>query len=208
MNFFPAGSERWLAGCGLTALAALTLLSLGCGGGDPDIMAPPATFSVSTTGPGPDGVRLDGIGLHNGIALVQVVVGGPTSSNDLYSFAFDLVLSDPEVARYVPGSARFGNALEIGPTQGMSVLVLQNRDRVVIGASKTGGGPGNGIAGSKESVILSLEFELLAGGSTTLRFAGSPSNPVNPTGDPVALDSQGGLVPSITFDGEPAFISR
>lgn len=188
-------------------MGALLVVALGCGGGS-DVTTPPAVFYGSTTAMSPDGVRLIGSGAGRSTVLVRVVLGGPTTSSDLYGFAFDLVLGDPTAAQYVPGSARFGDALETDGAQGRSVLASQVGDRVVIGISKTGGGSGNGLAGSGESIVLSLEFDVPNRGMTTLGFAGSPNNPVNPTGDPAALDSTGALVPSIRFDVEPALISR
>ena len=49
---------------------------------------------------------------------------------------------------------------------------------------------------------------VIAGTVTSVAFAGSPSNPQNPTNDPAALDSAGNVVPSVSFDARSAAITR
>ncbi|RMF75862.1 MAG: hypothetical protein D6738_02775 [Acidobacteria bacterium] len=190
------------------AALMLSLAPLGCGGGGGGGDGPPpvvAGFVASGTPASANLVRLAGRALDNDTVQVDVVLDGPTASSDIYSFAFDIELSNTSVARYVSGSAQFGNALELGPGQGSSVLVSQQGNRVVVGVSKTGGGPGNGF-GAEQRIVVRMLFAVQAKGSTNLLFRGS-SDPGNPTPDPAALDSQGQVIPQIVFDSAAAKIA-
>jgi hypothetical protein len=196
----------WQSSCVCIALA-LSLVALSCGGGGDEVIQQPlhAMFIASGTPAAPNMVRLVGGNSAGNTVSVKVSVGGPTTSSDIYSFAFDLILSDGSIARYVPGSGVFGPALQLDAAQGQggTVLVTQMGNRVVVGVSKTGGGAGNGI-GNGEDVIVALTFEILKKGTTDLFFGGSPSNPMNPTADPSALDSAGMPIVSVSFDGARA----
>ncbi len=192
---------------GTRPLSAVLLIAatavVGCGGGNSNTggvvsRGVNASFVASTTAAGPDMVRLRSVTTSSDLVTLEVAVGGPTTSNDLYSFAFDLLLSDPTVAIYVDGSAVFGNALTLGGGQGSTVLVTQTVDRIVIGVSKTGGGGGNGIGASEDSVVR-LTLRVIDTGTTAITITGSPTNPV-----PTALDSAGSVVPSVVFDGGTA----
>ena len=184
-----AGPRSWLL--------ALCLGLLACGGGSgPDGPVDPglsAAFQSSGTAAAPDLVRLVGSTADGDLTTLDVAISGPTASADIYSFAFDLVLSDSSVARYEGGSAAAGGALDVESGQGLSVLAAQQGDRVVVGVSKTGGGAGNGIA-SGEEVIVSLVFRVLRSGETAIRIEGPPTEP------PVALDSGGETLISVQFD--------
>lgn len=191
----PERSRRILIG-----LSALVLLPcLACSGGSDGDSGISASFTPSGTAAAPDRVRLRQGSAAGDTVTLQVALSGPTTSSDIYSFAFDLVLSDASVARYVPGSATIGNALIPTGSQGTTLGVSQSGNRVVVGVSKTVGGAGNGV-GAIEATVVSLVFELLRGGSTTVTFAGSPANPQNPTNDPAALDSNLAVIASIDFD--------
>ncbi len=184
----------------------LGLLAVGCGGGGSsgggvDPIA--AFFQPSGSASSANRVRMTGSAANSTTATVNVVIGGPTTSQDLYSFAFDIVISNTSVAEYVSGSASFGTALTLAGGQGSSVLASQVGNRVVVGVTKTGGGSGNGV-GAGEKTVLSLNFRILAKGSSSLRFEGSPSNPQNPSAHPVALDSAGNVVGSVSFDSASA----
>lgn len=198
----------------LTRLAPLVLIALsfaillacdsgggGGGGGSPVS----AAFAPSVTPAAANLVRLEGRATDSNTVVLDIVIDGPTTSSDLYSFAFDIELSNTSVARYVSGSAEFGNALTLGAGQGSSVLASQSGNRVVVGVSKTGGGAGNGVPAG-ERTIVTLVFDVIGTGTTNLLFRGS-SDPGNPTGAPAALDSQGGVVASVFFDGDAARIS-
>ena len=161
-----------------------------------------ASFSGSGTASAPDVVRLTGSPSGNTV-VVRVVVGGPTTSSDLYSFAFDLVLGDASVATYVAGSAAFGTALTLSGGQTSAVEATLQGNRVVVGVTKQQGvsnsGAGNGVP--SEQTVVSLTFRLLKAGSTTLTIEGAPG------GSPACLDSSGAAIPSIVFDAAPATLS-
>lgn len=189
----------------LLVLVAL-LAGFGCGGSGggggvtPLPMPNPiaASFAESGTAASPDQVRLRGTAVGTDV-VVDVVIAGATTSSDLYSFAFDLVLSDASVATYVAGSATFGSALTLGAGQTGEALASQGGSRITVGVSKVGGGAGNGV-GATEEVVASLRFRVLKREMTTLTIEGSPPNP------PAALDSTGAVIASVVFDAAAAAI--
>jgi len=190
----------------LTVLVVGTLG--GCsGGGDgglgiiPDSPSPTAQFQSSSTPPAADRVWLVGKESSADLITMSVAIGGATTSTDLYSFAFDLVLGDTSVAQYVSGSADIGSALTFEGGQAYSVLVSQAGDRVIIGVSKTGGGAGNGVSAS-EAAVVDLTFRVLKEGTTSIVLAGPPGEP-----GPVALDSSGAPIGSVLFDTSSAWIA-
>jgi hypothetical protein len=192
------------------ALLPWILLLVGCGGGssDPTQPAVSAQFTASGTASAPNLVRMTQAVLDRDQVRINVAITGPTTSSDIYSFAFDLVLSDPTVASYVTGTAQAGTALQ--PTGGQSVLVLVNPDsarpnRLVVGVSKLGGGSGNGV-GAGEATVVSLVFRVLRQDVTSISFGGSSSNPTSPNFNPVALNSalpNPAVIGSVTFDPAP-----
>jgi hypothetical protein len=186
------------------ALSTLAASATGCGSGggggaeaDPGASIVTPTLAASFVGSGTAStqnlVRTSGAPAGE-LVTVGVVIGGPTTSADLYSFAFDLVIGDPTVASYVAGSASTGTALTPSSGQSLMVLAEQHADRVTVGVTKLGGGAGNGVAGSGETAVVFLVFRLLRAGTTTLTLAGSPGSA------PAALDSGGEAIPSVTFD--------
>ena len=185
----------WVAGL------LVAVVSCGGGGGDGNVVTPAVTasFSPSGTASGANLVRLQG-SASGDLVTIDVVIKGPTTTDDVYSFAFDLELSNPAVARYENGSALFGAALTIGAGQSSQILASQNGDRVTLGVSKAGGGDGNGV-GDAEVVVAKLTFRVLSEGLTLVTISGSPPN------DPAALDSTGATIDSIQFDPAPAAIS-
>ena len=99
----------------VAVLLFLATLATGCssgGGADPAVLpaAHAASFAESGTTGAANVIRLSGSPAGD-LVNVEVLIGGPTTSLDLYSFAFDLVLDDPGVAEYVSGSATSGAAL-------------------------------------------------------------------------------------------------
>ena len=193
------------------AVAMLSVAALSCGGGsggggEPIGTPVTAQFAASGTAPAANVVRLTQAVLDKDLVRVNVVIGGPTSSSDVYSFAFDLVLSDATVAAYVPGTAQAGTALQVSGGQTLSVLASQNGPRVVVGVSKLGGGSGNTIA-SGDQIVVSLVFRVLHRDVTSVSFGGSSSDPSSPNFRPVALNSQGSVIGSVTFDTAAARIS-
>jgi hypothetical protein len=180
-------------------ILALLLSLVACGGSgsdNPGEIPDPgvnASFQPSSTAPAVDMVRLVDGAASGDLVTIDVTISGPSISSDIYSFAFDLVMGDTSVARYESGSATAGTALNLQSGQEISVLAAQQGDRVVVGVTKTGGGPGNGI-GPSEDAIVSLVFRVLRSGTTSIRIEGSPTEP------PQAFDSGGSAVNSIQFD--------
>jgi len=182
----------------VSVLLLLATLATGCGsGGGADLGILPAglsaSFSDSGTAAAADGIRISGSPTDD-LVHVEVSIGGPTTSADLYSFAFDLILGDSTVAEYVTGSATAGTALTTDAGQAVQVLATRQADRITIGVTKLGGGTGNGITGTGESTVVGLTFRVLRVGTTTLTIEGSPGT------DPAALDSSGDEIGSVTFD--------
>lgn len=195
------------------AAAALlvTALPFGCGGsggGSASPITPPpdAMFVPSGSPAMMDRVRLTADAPTGDMVTLHAMIGGPTTDQDIYGFAFDLVLGDASVAEYVDGSATLGSALTLAGGQTSSVQVSQNEARVIVGVSKLGGGSGNGMPAG-ETPVLSLVFRLLGQGSTTLDFAGPPPVGGNPAGVPAALDSTGAVIGSVSFDSAGARLS-
>jgi len=183
----------------VTAVVLQVLFLTGCSSSEDSSFGviPPgvvAGFVASPAAPAADLVRIRGVGASGNVVTVDVAISGPTSSGDIYSFAFDLVLSDPTVASYVTGSARVGTALVPAGGQGSIVLVSQNGNRVIVAVSKSEGGAGNAVGGSEEAIVR-LDFLVLRAGTTDLTLAGQ-----DPSSDPAALDSTGSVIPGVTFD--------
>ena len=186
----------------IVALLLLATLATGCGsGGGSDGGVLPvglaAQFSGSGTAGAPNLVRLNGSSTGD-LIEVEVSIGGPTSSMDLYSFAFDLVLGDPAVAEYVGGSVSVGTALTTENGQTLQVLAMQQGARITVGVTKLGGGTGNRVSETGDATVVGLVFRMLRSGATTLTIEGSPGN------DPAALDSNGAKIDSVAFDAVAA----
>ena len=190
----------------LTALLALAASCGGSGGGGPAPFDPPPSFDAfqaSPTPPGPDRIWIDDIAVGAALAL-RVNLGGPTTSDDLYTFAFDLELTNPDVLEYIDGSATLGEALN--PSTGQTTLqVSQQGNRIVVGISSLGGGSGNRADGV-ETAVVSLRFRALAAGVSQIRFAGPVGAP-GAANDPAVLDSTGAVISSIQFDTEAVTVT-
>lgn len=187
-------------------LACVLAASFGCddddgGGGTTGVTG---TFTGSGTSAAANLVRLRAATTDEDIVGVEVAIGGATTSTDLYAFAFDIVLSDDTIAKYVTNSATFGTALTLAGSQTSNVQVSQVGNRLIIGVTKLGGGFGNG-APAGESAVLGFSLQVVKAGTTTLTFAGSTS-PQNPTNDPAALDHDLNVVTSVHFDAAPASV--
>lgn len=184
----------------LLAAACVLATTPGCGGGGGEDPAPTRTlraeFHESGTPAAPDLVRLRGEAAGEEVR-VDVVIGGVTSSSDLYSFAFDLVISTSDSARFISGSEEFGSALTLENGQTSQVLAAWDGRRLTVGITKVGGGDGNGVD-TIEDVVASFRFRVLRRGSTEITIQGSPPH------DPSALDSAGDPVPTVRFDDQPA----
>jgi len=185
----------------VVTLALLGLFSASCGGGGGGgSVVPPSltvTFSDSGTASAPDRVRL--IGTPSGErVLVDVVLAGPTTSDDISSFAFDVEIGDTTVLAYGDVAAVAGPALFTPGCIDPTVLAGQSGDRVVVGVAKLGCA-GNGLPAGEEAIV-TLSFRVLKEGTSTLSLEGSP------TQDPTAFDSNTNEIGSIQFDGLSATI--
>jgi hypothetical protein len=191
-------SAPWI----LCVIVALALGGSGCGGGGNDGgSAPTARFVASPTGAGPDRVRLVGAGASGDLMSVDVVIGGPTTSTDLYAFDFALNIGDLSVLEFVAGSAAVGDALSAsgcagGPTA-LASANNQDPSLIVVGVSKLGSCAGNAIAAG-EPAIVRLTFRVLASGVSSLA--------ISTTRTPSAIDSSLDPIPSVSFDSEAATI--
>ena len=186
-------------------IAGLVVAANGCGSGggsseDGGVIGDPitASFTPSGTAASPDLVRLNGSASSDLVEL-RVVISGQTESDDLYAFAFDLVLSNADVAGYVAGSAEFGTALTLEPGQDGAAFASQTDNRVTVGVSKLGNVAGNGV-GPGEETIVTLYFRVTAKGITTIAIDRVPP------ADPSALESDEAPAPGVQFDGDSALI--
>lgn len=198
--------KKWGTRClrptSMLAMAALILILPACGGssgggggGGTVPGAPTANFTSNDAGTSTDLVRFGTSACVANMCTVDIFIGATTES-DYFAFAFDIVISDTTVARFVSGSDIAGPFL-----QGtVDSVVAQIGDRVVIGVSKSGAVLGNGTG--TEDTVVSLDFELLKVGDALLIFDGSPSNPnlANCSAmGPEAIDSAGNCTVNTIF---------
>jgi hypothetical protein len=168
----------------------------GCGGGSNSSFS--AQFTPSATTPAVDLVKLVQKSKSGGRVVVQAVVYGPDANLDMFSFAFDVKIGDPTVLKFVAGSAVEGNALTVSGGQTITVEAGPDQSdptHIVVGVTKVGGGLGNGVGGSVASPvsIVSLTFQSLKQGTSTLAIAAGPTAPT-------VLDHNGDPIGAITFD--------
>lgn len=193
----------------IASLSILVGLGCGCGGGGgagagaaPVAPTLSASFVPSGTATATDLVRLRGGAAAGDVIDVEVALGGPTTSSDLYSVAFDLVIADPSVVRLERASA--GGALTVSGGQSRNVQASTSGNHLVVGVSKLGGGAGNGISAG-EAVVVTLTLKVLKAGATTLTFSGPPG--AGPSSGPAALDSAGQVVRSVRFDASSVSVT-
>jgi len=184
----------WLSWWLVAAFPIAIAVGCGGGGGSGSESAPlcEAVFQRSATTPGPNRVWLTGEVVDQDEIVVDVMVG-ETTSTDLYSFAFDLVLSRPEAARY-DDKYEIGSALTPASGQRVEAMLSQVADAVVVGVSKVGGGAGNGV-GSGGRRLISLKFRVLGDGVSNVCFARTK-----------VLDSHGTSIGTVQFDNRCAQI--
>ncbi len=175
-------------------LVSLPLLAH-CGGSSSGGTIEPTktpVFTASGTASAPNLVVLAFNGTSPG-SLIQldVKLGGPTTSTDVFAFSFNVVLSNPGIVRSVTWMA--GDAL----TGEQAVVTNFSGDKIVIGVSKLGG-TGNGV-GAGGGTILSLVFKMdpTAPGTTELKFD-----------TPKVQDSTLGFIDTVEFDGAAAKLTQ
>jgi len=176
------------------SFAVFALAGIGCGSDDSPKLV--GEFTASATPIAARLVKLVPQSQSGSRVVVQAVIYGPDTTLDMYSFAFDVKIGNPTVLGFVPNSAVAGPALQA--TGGQTISAIAGPDgadpsHIVVGVSKLGGGEGNGIGGTTE-VVVSLAFDVLAEGTSTLAIAATPT--------PTVLDSQqpAQSIGSITFD--------
>jgi hypothetical protein len=189
----------------VASLVAFSFFGYGCGGSSSSATLS-AQFTPSATPPGTLRlIKLVQKSASGAFVVVQAAVYGPDVALDMYAFAFDVKIGDASVVRYVPGTAVAGDALTLFAGQGAQTIVApdgSDPSHIVVGVTKTGGPPGNGIAGAS-AVIVELTFEVLKAGTSTLALTGSAAVPTQP---PAVLDSSSPPQPiaGFTFDAASA----
>jgi hypothetical protein len=175
----------------VVAFVGLAAFGYGCGN---DSGSLGGSFTTSATAPAVDLVKLVAGASSGSQVIVQAVIYGPDVALDLYAVDFHLTIGDTSVLKFVSGTAVAGGALTASGGQTIvatATATTANPGDVVVSVHKTGGGLGNGIAGSA-AVIVSLTFETLMPGTSTLEIATTPA--------PTATDSNAAAIGGITFD--------
>lgn len=190
----------------VASLALFSFLGYGCGSSDSPTLG--AQFTASTTAPNTlHLIKLVQKSASGARVALQAVIYGPDATLDMYAFAFDVKIGDPSVVKFV-GPAVAGNALTLVAAQGVQAIAnpdVSDPSHIVVGVSKTGGPPGNGIA-DPIAIIVELTFEVLKAGTTTLALTGSTAIPSQP---PTVLDSSNPPQPiaGFTFDDADATLT-
>ena len=175
----------------VVAFAALAAFGYGCGN---DSGSLGGRFTPSATAPTADLVKLVAGASSGPQVIVQAVIYGPDLALDLYAVDFHVTIGDTSVLKFVSGSAVPGGALTASAGQTIVATAtanVANPADIVVSVHKTGGGLGNGIAGSA-AILVSLTFETLMPGTSTIGIATSPA--------PTATDSNNAAIGAITFD--------
>jgi hypothetical protein len=188
----------------LILIASVSILfGLGCSGshGDSGVITPTlgASFLPSNTPAASNLIRLRGGTSADDVVNVEVVVGGPTSSSDLYGFAFDLVIADTTVVGFERATA--GTALTVTGSQSRNVQASLVGNHLIVGVTKLGGGAGN-VIGAGEAVVVTLTLKVLKAGTSSVTFAGATA-----VSGCAGFDSAGQVVPSIQFDPETVSVT-
>jgi hypothetical protein len=153
---------------GAVALGAVLALLAGCSGEkSPEPVVRTLTCGSDMT------VGANQVGLEcvasGGSLLVKVVIGGPSTSTDIYAVKFDLVF-DSVVVGY-QGDGGLGTFLSKngGTARVLADVTSNDPDRLVAAASLQGTVPGVQVTNPKETVAGFL-FTGLNPGTTTVRF--------------------------------------
>jgi hypothetical protein len=190
----PSGrSGLHLAGVGLSA--ALLAGGLACGGGGGGGGSDGPAYRCEDSAVGGDTVAVVcAQRTAKDVWRLRLVVGGPTTSQDIMGFNFDLVF-DPSVLSYVEGSATLGTFLSIGGDNPMMAAALSSSDagRLIVGAHRTHQLFGVGAGTGPETILeLSIRANMLTAVSPALlRFENAE-----------AVDSSGDAIGSIHFSDQ------
>lgn len=177
----------------IVSMAVFTLCGFGCGGDDNNASLS-GQFAASSTASAVRLVKLVPGTASGSRVVVQAVIYGPDTSLDMYAFSFDVVIGNTAVLGYVPGSVVAGPALQTTGCDGISAIAgpdASDPTHIVVGVTKLGDCAGNGVSGSS-AVVVSLSFDVLAQGTSTLAIATSPA--------PSVKDSNLSTIGGITFD--------
>lgn len=171
------------------------LLACGGKGGSDHLSGPPipvTSFVCADSAPATDHVVMRCAELvAPDVWRIDVVVGVPTTSDDINGFRFDVTF-DPLQLAFVTGSAEKGNLLGV---DGETVLVAAAIDptdagRLIVGINRAGGTGIRGIPGNDR--IMSFCFRALTG----MPFGPSFPAFVNAEADDSSLQA----IPEIVFD--------
>ncbi len=186
------------------AIPALLLVlalpfALRCGGGDEATAPLPErpTFTPTSTPEAPNVVRLsDGVGLRSDQIQIEVTIGGPTTSSDIFSVLFDIAFSDPSLVSTLDFAA--GDVFSGDPLTDVIVAVgeVDPEGKVAVGISKAGGDVGDGVD-ADGATIVTIVFTTHHAGSTDLWLEGGQ-----------ALDPEGNGIDSVIFDDGEATITQ
>jgi hypothetical protein len=187
------------------SLCVFSLFGYGCSNSNSSSTIT-AQFLPSSTPQAPLLVKLAPVSVSGSLMVIQAVIYGPDASLDLYAFAFDIKIGDPTMVKFVAGTA--GNQNALTTSGGQTVVTNASVDaadasHIVVGVSKSGGGAGNGIAGTS-AIVVQMTFQALKAGATTLAITGTSANPSQP---PTALDSSLQPIAGITFDAAAAAVT-
>jgi hypothetical protein len=185
------------------ALVALLVAAQACGGGGGGAgggAIAPEGLQCNSSNPVADEVGLVCGGEASPTTeIVRVTLGGPTSSNAIEGFSFDVVF-DPNKVRYVAGSAVQGALLTQGGVTPLLAVSLAPGDpgRLVVGLHR--GAQHAGVAGTSAlNTAVSFTFEALG------------TNPMSPTPlrfeNAEAVSASGSRIDAISFGG-PLTLSR
>jgi hypothetical protein len=179
-------------GFAIAAFAVFALFGYGCGSNDSTSLS--ARFDASATPQAARLVKILPLSSSGSSVTVQVVIYGPDTTLDMYSFDFDVKIGNTGLLHFMSGAAAAGNALIASTGQTIEVSAspdMSDPSLVEVHVHKSGGGAGNGIAGAS-AVVVDLTFTVTTSGTSTLSIAGAPA--------PAVTDQNGAAIGTISFD--------
>jgi len=165
-----------------------SVLACGSGGGGHD--RPLLTLNCQTAAaPNPDRIGLECPASSQGTLPVKVVIGGPSTSSDIYGVKFDLVF-DGVMLHYSSHStvsflSKGGGTVEI-----LADVPGGDPNRLVVAVGLAGAVSGVQVTGAEETVAEFL-FEGMEPGSTSVRFENGQ-----------IVDSSLNPIASLSFSGQ------
>jgi hypothetical protein len=175
----------------LVSAGLILALTAGCGGREGVSRPAPPLFETACQAGTP--VTGNQIGLEcdaSGSLLVRVVIGGPSTSSDIYGVEFDLVFDSAVLAFDAAAGSSTFLSKEGGPTQVLASVSGADPGRLVVGVSLVGAVNGVQVTAPTELVV-GLLFRAQGAGSTTIRFENGR-----------AVDSTLAPIGSLSFAGQ------